>query len=327
MEDYRAKPATNQIEPSMKLERRPSIETTAQTPLGRLRALLDHAERLAVSVGTSADDAVLFLTACDAIEQLLEDVSASADVRPEANRTDFLRGRLRANATSIVRIVQRAGRHEMLRDSHSWYVALTTAERERSRRTRRLALIGAVLVLIVAALAALPILFPAAPAPDLTTISRLISAGDMAAALEQARVEHAAYPDNAEATLWLGVLELRAGDSSVAAALFQQAQQQYGNDIVFLFERGNVLTQVGLFDAAAADARTLIARSDAQAEGYLLLGGVQEARGDRDGAIVAFERAAEQAAATGKTQLEVVARARLGILLQAPPVFPTPTPP
>jgi tetratricopeptide (TPR) repeat protein len=90
--------------------------------------------------------------------------------------------------------------------------------------------------------------------------------------------------------------------------------------IGFLFERGNLLIQAGLPDAAEADAAALIAQPDAQAEGYLLLGSVREARGDREGAIAAFQQAADLAAAANKPQLEVIAKTRLGMILQSPPL-------
>lgn len=310
----------------MKLDRRASIDTIAQTPLGRLRAQLDDAERLAVGVGMTADDAVALFYACDAIEQLLAEVGANADIRPEANRAEALRGRLRTQAVLLARLVQGAGRAAALDDSPAWRATLTRATTEQQQRQRRMILSIGGLALVLALFGGLSWLFPAEPSPDLVTVGRFVSEGEIDAALERVRIEQEQFPDDGEAALWRGVLELRAGDAAEAQPLFDQARQRYVTEVGFYFERGNLLIQVGLFDAAAADADTLIARADAQAEGYLLRGSVEEARGDRFAASEAYNRAAELAAATDKPQLEVIAKTRLGLMLQAPPIFPTPTP-
>lgn len=307
----------------MKLERRPSLETTAQTSLGRLRAALDDAERVAVSASMSADDAVSFLRACDEIERLIDEIGAAADIRPEVNRADFVRERLRLNAGAITRVVQRSHRADEVQHSPSWKRALSIASDVRTRRIRRLMIAGFGVAALMAALASLPLIFPAEPAPDIGAISRLLANEGAAAALERARAEYERFPDDPEAALWRGVLELRTGDPAAAERLFAQARQQAASEAGFLFERGNLLIQVGLFDAAEADAAALIARPDAQAEGYLLLGGVREARGDRAGAIDAFQHAADLAAAADKPHLEVIAKTRLGMILQSFPVLPT----
>jgi tetratricopeptide (TPR) repeat protein len=308
----------------MKLERRPSIEATAQTPLGRLRAALNDAERVAVSASMSADDAVSFLRACDAIDPLLDEAGAAADIRPEVNRANFVRERLRTNAESIIRVVQRAGRSGDVEGSRSWDRAQHIAAHVRANRIRRLAIVGVGAAVLIAALALFPMLFPAEPAPDIGAISHLLANEGAVAALDLARAEYERFPDHPEAALWRGALELRAGDPAVAEELFAQARRQAASDVGFLFERGNLLIQAGLPDAAEADAAALIARPDAQAEGYLLLGSVHEARGDREGAIAAFQQAADLAAAANKPQLEVIAKTRLGMILQSLPVLPTP---
>ncbi|MCS6937848.1 MAG: tetratricopeptide repeat protein [Roseiflexus sp.] len=308
----------------MKLERRPSIETTAQTPLGRLRAALDDAERVAVSAGMSADDAVSFLRACDAIECLLSEIGAAADIRPEVNRANFVRERLRVNAESIARVVQSAGRMHDVAGMRSWEEVQSLVATVRARRLRRLAIAGLGAVALIAALALLLLIFPAEPAPDIGAISRLLANEGAAAALDRARAEYERFPDNPEAALWRGVLELRAGDPAAAEELFAQARQWAASEVGFLFERGNLLIQVGLLDAAEADAAALIAHPDAQAEGHLLLGSVREARGDRAGAIEAFQQAADLAAAADKPHLEVIAKTRLGMILQSLPLTPNP---
>lgn len=304
----------------MKHERRSFIETAAQTPLGRLRAALDDAERVAVSARVAADDAVALLRACDTIDLLIDAIGASADIRPETNRADFLREQLRTHAGTIVQTVQRASRDRDLHDSPSWKRVLAIAADARVRRLRRMALVGAGAAVVIVLLALLPVIFPAEPAPDIASISRLLADREVAAALDLARAEYERFPDNPEAALWRGVLELRAGDPRVAEDLFAQARRQAASDVGFLFERGNLLIQAGLPDAAEADAAALIARPDAQAEGYLLLGSVREARGDREGAIAAFQQAADLAAAANKPQLEVIAKTRLGMILQSPPL-------
>ncbi|MGB9754933.1 MAG: hypothetical protein C0183_01080 [Roseiflexus castenholzii] len=308
----------------MKVERRPSIEMTAQTPLGRLRAALDSAEGVAVSAGMSVDDAVSFLRACDMVEQCISEVGTDADIRPETNRADFVRERLRVNAEAIVRVIRRADRVGEVETCRSWVRALAIASDRRARRVRRLAIMGIGAAALIAALLLLPVIVPAQPAPAIGAISRLLANEGASAALDLARAEYERFPNDPEVALWRGVLELRAGDPAAAENLFEQARQQAAGEIGFLFERGTLLIQVGLLDAAETDAAALIARPDAQAEGYLLLGSVREARGDRNGAIAAFQQAADRAAAANKPHLEVIAKTRLGMVLQALPAAPAP---
>lgn len=308
----------------MKLARRPSIETTAQTLLGRLRAALDDAEGVAVSARVSADDAVSFLRACDLIEQCINEAGSDADIRAETNRADFVRERLRTHAEAIVRAIRRADRTGEVAESRAWARALALAADRRAHRIRRMAITGIGAAALIAALVLLPVMVPAKPAPAIGSISRVLANEGAAAALDLARAEYERFPDDPEAALWRGVLELRAGDPATAQELFEQARQQSASEIGFLFERGTLLIQVGLFDAAESDAADLIARADAQAEGYLLLGSVREARGDRAGAIAAFQQAADLAAAADKPHLDVIAKTRLGMILQSLPVAPTP---
>lgn len=258
------------------------------------------------------------------IEHCINEAGAGADIRAETNRADFVRERLRVNAEVIMRVIRRADRAGEVEDSRAWARVLAIAADRRSRRIRRLAVAGIGAVVLIAALVLLPVIVPAEPAPAIGSISRLLANEGAAAALDLARAEYERFPDDPEAALWRGVLELRAGDPAAAEELFEQARRQAASEIEFLFERGTLLIRVGLLDAAETDAAALIARPDAQAEGYLLLGSVREARGDRAGAIAAFQQAADLAAAADKPHLEVIAKTRLGMILQALPVAPAP---
>jgi Tfp pilus assembly protein PilF len=84
-----------------------------------------------------------------------------------------------------------------------------------------------------------------------------------------------------------------------------------------------------LQDLAAAEvsARELIKHPANTAQGYYILGQIEEARGQTAAAVEAFQQAAALAEQAGDTQLTVLARARLGYLMQAFPPGPTPSQP
>jgi tetratricopeptide (TPR) repeat protein len=299
----------------------------SSTTLARLRERLETIERRIVVMHETPDGAVEVLQLYDEIATLLAAAQeARADVAPEANRADFIRRQLIGKATKIVAQVERSQRAAELAESPIWQTVVAAADAVRRTRIRSLLTSGIVVVgVLLAFFVVLPAVLPATPAPDLAGVVRLAGDQEYAAALERARAEQADFPNDAELTLWIAALEQKLGNPA-AAVEWERAQALYGDEEAFYFNRANTLLQLNMVDEAEADGQRLVAMPESEVYGRLILGSVAEQRGDAAAAVVEFQRAADLAEELDDPQLQVMARVRLGMVLQTAPMFTTPTP-
>jgi tetratricopeptide (TPR) repeat protein len=310
----------------MKRTIEPSI--SRQSELAQLRELLDATERRMVDMHREPAGARDVIRNFDELERRIRDAHApGVDLRAEEGRLDSLRRRLLRGAPGVVRLLQ-SGEHTAELAGSATYQALLEAQAEESRsRVRRLLTIGLPVLTVLLTIIVLTLLNPPPPQASLNEVRRLAQEGRLEEALAVAEREAARVPSDPEGALWLGALQLANGDAAAAERSWAEAQRLLDDEALFHFDRGVALMGVGQTDAAEQDARWLIARPESEATGYMLLGGVEEARGRIPEAITAFERAGDLAARQGNSQLEVIAKTRLGILMQsAPMIEPTPTP-
>jgi tetratricopeptide (TPR) repeat protein len=295
----------------------------------RLRATLDRLERQVVVMYDTPGGTAEAIAQADELAALLAALAGQrVDLRAEESRVEALRQRLEREAVRIVRHVERNDQAARLAGSPTWERLRAQALATRRRRLRRALVTGAALAVVVAALAIiLPRLPSGPPRANTSRIEERLLANDLPGALEVARQEQARAPNDPDIWLWTGALELKAGDRPAAERAWSQARGLYGGDErAFLIDRGAICTQLGLLDAAQADAEALLRLPDGAGFGNLLLAQVKEARGDRAGAIAALEEAARLADASGDAQLAVIAKARLAVMMQQISPFPTPTP-
>lgn len=309
----------------MKRTIEPNIRT--QTDLAQLRELLDETERRIVSMHQTPDGAPTVIRSLDEIDRRVTAASADGlDVRAEEGRADSLRRRLLRGAPGVVRLLQANDQAKDLTASPT-YQALEEARIDESRkRVRRLLTFGLPVLVVMLTLIVLTLLNPPPPQANLNPVRQLTQDGQLEEALARAQSEVARVPTDAEAVLWVGALQLATGDTSGAEQSWAQAQALLNDETRFHFDRGNALLGVNLPDAAEADARWLIERPESAAPGYLLLGGAEEVRGRVPEAITAFETAADLANKAGNSQLEVIAKTRLGFLMQSGAGMLPPTP-
>jgi tetratricopeptide (TPR) repeat protein len=304
----------------------PNIST--QNELAQLRELLGNTERRIVEMHKTPEGAHDVIRAVDEIDRRLAAAhKARLDVRAEEGRADFLRRKLEGGAPGVVRLVQAAELGESLAGSPTWQAVLEAQAAESARRVRRLLTFGLPVLAVLLAIIVLTLLFPPPPQANLNSTRTLAQQGQAAEALAAAQAEAARVPTDPHAHLWVGVLQTLNGDTAAAEAAWAEARRLYGDDSRFFFERGTTLAELGLTDQAEADARRLIADPRTEAPGYLLLGSVEERRGRVPEAAAAFQKTAELANAAGNPQLEAIAKARLGLLMQSGAgAFVTPTP-
>jgi hypothetical protein len=199
-------------------------------------------------------------------------------------------------------------------DSIHGHRLLALAAARKSHKRKRFitttSIITAILTLIIYVMVTAP------PVPNTTGILDLAVSGQSAAAYALAQQEHAAFPDDLETMLWLSVLAEVNGNTSQAEELWARVQSQVEDKNTLLYKRGNTRLLSLNLDAAAEDATLLQQTPATYPEGILLAAGVAEARGDVLTAIELFGEAARVADDAGRQEMVVLARVRMGNLMQ-----------
>lgn len=322
-----------------------AIESTINIPADRLRAALDRAERLVVTVdqGTVEELLVLF----DQIQQMFLDISQDhADLRAEEARWRSLLNRITSKPSPVVRAASKAGGPGRLRDKHPpaeggwWHLDSLMAERRRKSAIRTVSTILIVIGAIGALYWAVNTFFP--PDPDAVLMVDATADVDLFVR-EQKWVQALAVidrtleqlPEEPELWIWKAVLLEQLGDDQSAADAREEAQRLLtANPSQFWVALGNTRFQVGDIDGAEEAGQQALAVDPNEPQAYFLLGGVAEAKGDIATAVEMFNKTYELAEHTSP-QLAVIARVRLGQMLQSPrfpdesatsmPITPTPS--
>ena len=292
----------------------------------QLRGYLDATEPRIVIKHETPTGALDVIRNMDEIDRLLDILAGPEfDTRAEESRAEALHKRLLRESTKVVHQIQTNGQVDQLSSSPTWQAINAAFQQERQRRQRRWLFTGAGVVIVAILLfVVLPRVLPQAPpAPNIDAVSRQVNNGDIQGALGTAQSEQARFPNNPDIALWVGALQLRLGHSGAAETSWSTARKLYGNDQTFYFERGLLLAQLQEDTLAEADAQELIKQPSSAAEGYLLLGGIQEGRGQINQAIDSYQKASTFAEQENNSGLVVAARSRLAYLLQLPPAAPT----
>jgi tetratricopeptide (TPR) repeat protein len=294
-------------------------QTVSETStFSQLRSLLDATERQVVIMRETPNGVREVIQNVDRIDQLLAELASPLyDTRAEEGRAESLHKRLERDAPKVAKLVRTHGHAAALADSPTWNDIAATATATRQRQQRRW-LIGSAAAIIVAFLlfVVVPWIFPPTPQANTTPIMQDAAEGNIGLALQAANAERTRVPTDPSGALWAGALYFKQGNKEAATAAWNEAQQLTGDDGAFYFDRANVLTQLGEFDAAQEDAQRLIAMPDRAAYGYYIRGAIAEARGQTQQALQDYQQAATLADQANNPQLTVTARTRMGYLLQ-----------
>lgn len=319
-----------------------SVDTNVRTLITQLREALDKAERLIVQV--SGSNIAELLTLLDGIEQQFETLGANdIDLRPEQSRWDSLLNRINNQPNPIVHAANVAGGMDKLRAAHPpaesfWWQLDAEVARRRVRSIRRLiTTVITLVVLLVGGYWAINFFFPPDPEAVLmveTTngIDRLVVEQRWQEALDLVKAARAQAPDQPELMIWEVVLNERIGDEEAAAAALAEAQEALAaTPIQVLIFLGNNRLRVGDIAGAKAAGEEALARDPNEPQAHFLLGSVAETEGDLPLAISYFDQTF-QLAESSNPQLAVIARVRMGQLMQnpgsmnSPETTPTTTP-
>jgi hypothetical protein len=191
---------------------------------------------------------------------------------------------------------------------------MTLAAQRRTEKRKRLVISTSLVTLIITVLVYMVVSAP--PSPNTSRILELAVSGASAEAYALAQKEHEAFPDDAETLLWLSVLAEVNNDATRAEMLWQSLQRTVDNPDALLYQRGNTRLLALNLTKAAEDAALLKQNPITYPEGVLLEAGIAEARGEVTKAITLFGEAARVAEAANRQEMAVLARVRMGNLMQ-----------
>jgi tetratricopeptide (TPR) repeat protein len=123
---------------------------------------------------------------------------------------------------------------------------------------------------------------------------------------------------------------MQLGRTEEAAEADATLRELLNDDLVYHTLRSQVLGGMGLNEEAVAEAEAALALDPESPEAQFSLAGAYENMGQLDKAVEHMQLASDYADARGKSELTVIARYRLALLLQqfsvigAPTVTPTP---
>lgn len=305
-----------------------SVESTTRTPFNILRESLDKAERLIVQVDGS--NIAELLTLLDNIEQQFEILASDdSDLRSEQSRWDGLLSRVNSQPGPLVHAARVAGGFQKLRAAHPvaesfwWHLDREVARRQVNSIRRMITTLVVLVAVAVGGYYAINYFFPPDPEAVLmveTTngIDRFVTEQRWQEALELVQAARTQLPDNVELMVWETVLYERLGDNAGAAAAWASAQTASASQpIQASIYLGNNRLRVGDVEGALTAAEEALAIDANNPQVYFLLGNIAETQGDVAVAINYFEQT-YQLAEGSNPQLAVIARVRMGQLLQSP---------
>jgi tetratricopeptide (TPR) repeat protein len=313
-----------------------TVESKTNNPATRLRDALEEIERMIVQL--RGDNIEQFLLKLDRTEEeILELHTTGGDFRPEQARWDSLLNRLHNQPEPLVRAAQVAGGLKGLRAKHPpatnfWWFLDQELNRRRQESARRTILTLLSIVAVVAGLLwAINTFFPPNPEAVLmvettNTLDQLIAQEQWEEALQLINETRATLPAQPDLVVWQIVLNERLGRSAETQAAMQEAETLFSATPAQLWiTLGTDRLQVGDIEGAEQAAQTARDMAPDEAQVYFLLGGIAETRGDIPTAIDYFDQTFNLAQ-NSSPQLAVIARVRMGQLLQSPGAFPTPMP-
>ncbi|MBX3016023.1 MAG: hypothetical protein KF832_31165 [Caldilineaceae bacterium] len=306
-----------------------SVESRASSPANTLRDALDRAERQVVNLTAANIEEYLLLL--DQIEgQFAELDSEETDLRPEWGRWESLTSRLNTRPEPLVAAAAKAGGLAKLRAKHPpatgfWWQLDQEVMRRRAQTLRR-----TVTTVVIAAVVlfggwwTLNRFFP--PSPEAvqmmeinSELEQFVAQQQWQEALDFVVAAQERLPNEAELILWEVVFAERLGDTARAQAALARANALLPDrPVEIMVQLGNQRLQVGDFAGAKAAGTEALEADPENAQATFLLGSVAESTNDISTAIDMFDRTFALAEEENP-QLAVIARVRMGNLLQRAP--------
>lgn len=301
-----------------------ALDSRASSPANDLRDTLDLVERLIVS--PNADTIETLLTSLDKISAMFNDLTqTNIDLRSEEVRWEGILRRLQSKPGKIAAAANAVGGFDKLRAQHPpadeewWRLDQVISERRQQSLFK-----GLQTLTVIALIGLIVYLLLPEPNPDAVFVletEAVLEDAMMAGELDEAQVAAISaaeqLPTSPELWLWATVLSEQVGDDVTAERSLENAMALMPDQPVSVWvDLGNKRLQLQDFDGAEAAANEALAIDDQEPQGYFLLGGVAEMRGEKRLAIDYFEQTFALAE-IDDPQLAVIAKVRMGTLLQS----------
>ena len=313
-----------------------SVREERQSLATSLRDKLAEAERLILQL--RRDNAESFLQLLDSIDECFSQLESSGlDLRPEQARWGSLQSKLRSEAGRVVRVLDSAGGLQQLRKTNFpahgmwWRLDEVVAANRRDLARRLGTATGTIAIFLTIVWALFAFVIPVdantvISSEALTSVRQLTFEerwSDALVIIEEAKFQ-LTQPD-AELLIWEAVVRDKLGqgeivrDTLAAAKALVESDQQ----MAYWWTLGYAYLEVGDLGKARTIGEDAIHLYPRDPQGYFLLASVMELKGDTGAAIELFEKTFELAI-DSNAQLAVIARIRMGMLLQRPAsMFPT----
>lgn len=306
-----------------------SVESKSNNPANALREALEKAERRAVQL--TRDNVEEFLLLLDRIEHDFETFdNDDIDLRPEEVRWQSLLNRLNSKPQSLAAAAARAGGMANLRAKHPpaesfwWHLDAEVTKRRLQTTRRVITTVVTLLVVVVGGYYAINAIFP--PDPNAVRMLGVTSQLDEFIANQQweealgvVEEAQAELPNEVELVLWETVFANQLGDTERADAAWTRAQELLPDQpAILMVQLGTFYLQVGDLARSTTVANEALALAPENPQVSFLFGNIAEADGDLETAIEMFEKTFALAE-DDNPQLAVIARVRMGNLLQRAP--------
>lgn len=317
-----------------------AIKTDLVTPADTVRELLARCEDRIVDPAAGGGTSELFGWMDEIMVQWPALEATGVDLRAERTRWEMVQAQVQRRGRQLLRSWPSGQSLPALRQaisppqSHWWWWLDEHLAQERKQQVVRILAIGSAVVIVgVVAIYVLSRLFPVDP--TVREVHRLqseidqalINSQDYAAVRALAEQGVALAPEDPDLRLTLGVARQVLGEPALVDEQWAIARQLLQDEGAFLARRGRIYLMFNQTQEALRDEQAAVALQPDLAIAHFFLGTALEGAGQTSQAVEAYTRAAELAA-SDDPQLVVMARTRLGTLLQqpAPQIVSTPTP-
>ena len=327
------------------------IESHSSSPLAQLRQDLAEVEKLLVKVNSGhVVRALELLDLCS--ESMYQLRQQGVDLKGEEGLWAGFEHKLHESAGQFVKASKPHGGLASLRASHSgstgfwWHLDDTFRSQNRRQVNKVLRWGGLVAGVIAAIYILLTYVFPPDEITVLVTsvvydLESLVEAQDYKSALKLIEENLDAAKRSEELLIWAGILEEQLGNTEATIGYFDEAgilEEQLGNTeaTIGYFDEafgnpdlppvrvwatiGTDRLRIGDFEGAECSAQAALELEPEFPQGHFLIASVAEATGNFARAVEYFNLTADYAYEK-EPQMAVIARVRLGYLMQSPTIL------
>ena len=306
-------------------------ETRMATRAVQLREQIRELEVAAASFqGRPAENARALLMLRDKVEEEFSALEEQGmDLRPERTRVKTVDNILVRKARGLERALGPTGGFAGARrdvqpsdDAWWWFLDEHIAEQRRKSAIKFITVFVVAAVLLIGGNWAMNRFFGMDPIDReargyVSSAEQALSMGNYEEAVAAYQQAIETQPEMYDAYIGLGVLYELQGQQEEARQTLAKAEELLADRVSYLLTLSRAYSSVGKMDPALDAAEEAVALAPESAQAYLIRGGVYEATGQRGEALTDYELSGELAREQGEDALYVLARMRMGMLLQS----------